>query len=107
MAQHGLIPAQAAVAQKDVNEIDDRTLILVDVGRKAQAQVRAAVTKLLSRHLPEARAVKAAHSWASTPSLEEGAPPVEYIPAPYDGPQRPSPSRQGPFSERPSRRRRA
>ena len=40
--QVGDLPAasiQAAVAQKDVNEIDDRTLILADVGRKAQAQV--------------------------------------------------------------------
>ena len=34
-------------------------------------------------------------------------PSVEYIPAPYDAPQRPSPSRQGPFSERPPRRRRS
>lgn len=30
----------AAVAQKDPNETDDRTLILADLGRKAQAQVR-------------------------------------------------------------------
>ncbi len=63
--QVGDLPAasiQAAVARKDVNEIDDRTLILADVGGKAQAQVRESVTKLLSRHLPQEQAAKAAEA---------------------------------------------
>lgn len=50
----------AAVAQKDVNEVDDRTLILADVARKAQSQVRGSVVTLLRRHLPEQRALETA-----------------------------------------------
>lgn len=46
----------AAVDRKDVNEIDDRTLILADVGRKAQVQVRDFVTRLLRRHMDDDRA---------------------------------------------------
>ena len=143
--QIGDLPAasiQAAVAQKDPNEIDDRTLILADVGRKAQAQVRESVIKLLSRHLPEDHAMKTAEAlsdgrWTHDfpvsaelaislgllvetelpdevrklmglyPQPRGRRPSVEYIPAPYDAPQRPAPSRHGPFSERPTRRRRS
>ncbi|RME47017.1 MAG: hypothetical protein D6796_08220 [Caldilineae bacterium] len=36
--------------QKDANEIDDRTLILADVSRKAIQQVRNTVTEILSHH---------------------------------------------------------
>ncbi len=57
--QVGDVPAAsilAAVERKDINEVDDRTLILADVGRKAQAQVRDFVTRLLARHHPEQRA---------------------------------------------------
>ena len=43
----------AAVERKDVNEVDDRTLILADVGRKAQVQVREFVTRLLRRHMDD------------------------------------------------------
>ncbi len=53
--QVGDLPAAsilAAVERKDVNEVDDRTLILADVGRKAQAQVREFVGRLLARHHP-------------------------------------------------------
>ena len=46
----------AAVDRKDVNEIDDRTLILADVGRKAQVQVRDFVTRLLRRQMDDDRA---------------------------------------------------
>ncbi len=45
-------------AQKDVNEVDDRTLILAGVARKAQPQVRSSVLTLLRRHLPEQRAME-------------------------------------------------
>ena len=38
----------SAVQQKDPNDVEDRTLILADVGRKAQRQVSAFVEKLLS-----------------------------------------------------------
>lgn len=36
--------------QKDINEIDDRTLILADVSRKAIDQVRQTVAEILSHH---------------------------------------------------------
>jgi ClpP class serine protease len=39
------------VEQKPVKEIDDRTLILADLGRKAIAQVKKAAGELLGRHL--------------------------------------------------------
>jgi len=61
--QIGDLPAAsiiAAVERKDVNELDDRTLILADVGRKAQVQVREFVTRLLSRHMAPERAAEVA-----------------------------------------------
>ena len=39
------------IEQKPVKEIDDRTLILADLGRKAIAQVKKAAGELLARHL--------------------------------------------------------
>ncbi len=63
--QLGDLPAAsilAAVARKDVNEVDDRTLIMADVSRKAIAQVTETVTGLLRRHLPEADAVETARA---------------------------------------------
>jgi ClpP class serine protease len=39
----------AVVEQKDINKIDDETLVLADIGRKAQKQVREFVTRLLER----------------------------------------------------------
>ena len=53
--QVGDLPAasiQVAVAGKDINEVDDRTLILADNGSKAQAQVRESVTKLPTPRTP-------------------------------------------------------
>jgi ClpP class serine protease len=46
------------VEQKDVNQIDDRTLILADVARKAVNQVRYTVSEILkhNRHVDAARA---------------------------------------------------
>jgi ClpP class serine protease len=52
----------AAVAKKDVNETDDKTLILADVAAKAQVQVGDVVTRLLRDHMPEDRAVELAHT---------------------------------------------
>ena len=50
----------AAVGQKDPNETDDKTLIMADVARKAQVQVRGFVTQLLRRHLDDAHAEEVA-----------------------------------------------
>jgi ClpP class serine protease len=52
----------AAVEQKDKNEVDDKTLILADVGRKAQHQVEAFIEKLLVKRLPEDHARDLAHA---------------------------------------------
>jgi len=45
-----------AVEQKSVDEVDDKTLILADVARKAIAQVRARAQSILAEHLPAERA---------------------------------------------------
>src|ERR1700726_2703364 len=44
------------VEQKPISEIDDETLIMADVGRKAIAQVKAAAGDLLQRRLPADKA---------------------------------------------------
>jgi len=57
--QVGAYPAAsvlAAVARKNVNEVEDQTLILADLSEKAIAQMRGAVKTLLADHLPEAQA---------------------------------------------------
>jgi ClpP class serine protease len=51
-----------AIEKKDPNEVDDRTLILGDVGRKAQQQVEQFVEKLLSKRLAAQRAHDIAHT---------------------------------------------
>jgi ClpP class serine protease len=45
-----------AVEQKDVNEVDDKTLILADVARKAITQVRSRAAAILSEHMDLERA---------------------------------------------------
>jgi ClpP class serine protease len=57
--QLGDMPAAsilAAVEKKDPNEIDDKTLVLADVGRKALRQVEAFVEQLLAQKMPADRA---------------------------------------------------
>jgi ClpP class serine protease len=52
--QLGEYPAASllkVVADKPIKDIDDKTLILADVGRKAIGQVKAAAKELLGRHL--------------------------------------------------------
>ena len=54
--QLGQSPAASllkVVEQKPIAEIDDETLIKVDIGRKAIAQVKQAATELLKRKMPE------------------------------------------------------
>jgi ClpP class serine protease len=53
------------VEQKPIAEIDDKTLILADVGRKAIAQVKEAAQKLLGRSLSAEQAVAAADKLSS------------------------------------------
>jgi ClpP class serine protease len=57
--QLGEYPAASilnAVAQKDKNEIDDRTLILADISEKAIRQLKAAVREILRGKMSEERA---------------------------------------------------
>jgi ClpP class serine protease len=48
----------AAVAQREHNRTDDKTLILADVARKAQVQVRDFVAELLRRQFADPHAVE-------------------------------------------------
>src|SRR6202166_584162 len=66
------------VEEKPMAKIDDKTLVLADVGRKAIAQVKQAASELLTRHLPAEQATALAEKltagtwthdypiWAST-----------------------------------------
>ncbi len=54
-----------AVSQKDVNEVDDETLVLADVGRKAMDQVKATVVRILSDRMSDEAAEELAHTLAS------------------------------------------
>ena len=57
--QLGEFPAASlmkVVEQKPISEIDDKTLILADVGRKATAQVRSEASELLDGRLPKEKA---------------------------------------------------
>ena len=63
--QVGKYPAAsilAAVAEKDRNEVDDDTLILADVSRKAIEQMTETVTAILNERLPKADAERLAHT---------------------------------------------
>lgn len=48
----------AALERKDPNELDDKTLILVDISRKAQRQVRDFVAELLRKQFSDERAAE-------------------------------------------------
>jgi ClpP class serine protease len=66
--QVGASPAVSlvkVVEQKPISEIDDQTLILADVGRKAIAQLKEAAAGLLRRRLPADRADALADKLAS------------------------------------------
>jgi ClpP class serine protease len=53
------------VGEKPIAEIDDETLLLADVGRKAIAQVRDAARDLLAKHVPAGQAQAIADKLAS------------------------------------------
>lgn len=57
--QLGLYPAASlmrVLETKDVNKVNDRTLILADVGEKAMQQIRAEVLELLADRMPPEKA---------------------------------------------------
>jgi ClpP class serine protease len=53
------------VEKKPISEIDDKTLILADVGRKAIDQVKMAAQRLLARRLPADQAEALAQKLAT------------------------------------------
>ena len=66
--QVGECPAASVLKvleQKEINEIDDRTLIMADVARKAIAQVKHTVSEILSERLPADRAQALAEALAT------------------------------------------
>jgi len=66
--QLGQYPAASiikAVEQKDINKVDDETLILADVSRKAINQVKRTVTDILSRRMEREEAEKLASTLAT------------------------------------------
>ncbi len=67
--QLGQYPAASiikAVKQKNVNDVDDKTLILSDVAQKALSQVEAQVCKLLKRNqMPEEKAKELSRTLSS------------------------------------------
>ena len=56
LGQYAAASVLKAVSQKDVNEVEDQTLILADQSEKAIRQVRSAVYELLRPKFPEAKA---------------------------------------------------
>jgi ClpP class serine protease len=66
--QLGQSPAASIMTvleRKNVNDIDDQTLILADVARKALSQVETTVRELLAERLPPDQATSLAHKLAS------------------------------------------
>jgi ClpP class serine protease len=55
----------SAVAQKDVNEIDDQTLILADIAQKAVSQVENTVKSILQNHTSVEKSAELAKAFAS------------------------------------------
>lgn len=66
--QIGQYPAASilrAVGQKALKEVEDETLILADISRKALDQVRKAAAELLVRHMPREKAEALAETLSS------------------------------------------
>ncbi len=66
--QLGQCPAASVLKvleQKDINEIDDQTLIMADQARKAIAQVQRTITRILSDRMPAERAQALAETLSS------------------------------------------
>jgi ClpP class serine protease len=62
LGEYPAVSILKAVDQKDVNEVDDKTLVLADVARKALAQVRARAQAILTEHMPAERALALAEA---------------------------------------------
>ncbi len=66
LGQYPAVSIIKAVKQKNVNDVDDKTLILSDVAQKALSQVETQVCKLLKRNqMPEEKAKELARTLSS------------------------------------------
>lgn len=65
LGQSPAVSLLRVVEQKPLAEIDDQTLVLADVGRKAIAQVKSAARELLDRRLPDEQAEAIAEKLSS------------------------------------------
>ncbi len=66
--QLGEFPAASLVkvaSEKPLDHVDDKTLLMADVGKKAIRQVEEAVQELLAGNLPEDKAAEVAHKLAT------------------------------------------
>lgn len=66
--QLGQYPAASilkVLEQKDINQVDDETLILADVARKAIEQVKATVRRIVAERMPEEQAEALAEALAT------------------------------------------
>jgi ClpP class serine protease len=62
LGEYPAVSILKVLEEKDVNEIDDKTLILADVARKAISQVQGRAQGILAEHLPAERAQELAHA---------------------------------------------
>jgi ClpP class serine protease len=65
LGQYPVVSILKAVARKDVNEVDDETLILADVADKAVRQVKQTVVQVLDKRMETERAKALAEKLAS------------------------------------------
>jgi len=64
LGEYPAVSVLRVLEQKDINEIDDRTLILADVARKAMEQVRNTVQTILADHLEAEKARELAQKFS-------------------------------------------
>lgn len=84
------------VEHKKIDEVDDQTLIMADIARKAQGQIRRSVIEILtSNGMPSEKAETLAQTLSSGVwthdypiTMSEARPSVQYIPLPYPQPPR-------------------
>lgn len=132
LGEYPAVSVLSVVERKPVSEIDDKTLVMADIGAKAIRQVRSLLKHILLEKFDEARAEGLAtilsegrwtHDYPITveelrsfglpvstempaevyalmdlyPQPTQRRPSVEYVPMPYEQPQRPTnpPSRPG------------
>jgi ClpP class serine protease len=65
LGEYPAVSILKAVAQKNVNKVDDQTLILADMSQKAMRQVKETVVRILETHMPAEQAEPLAEKLSS------------------------------------------